>query len=202
MSAREAILRAVRTARPASVALPDLDAARSTFPPSDPEILQRFVEAARAAGADVVVSEPAVLEQVLRTVAPEATRVLSMIPSVRGTVTQSTAQALAEVELFVCEAVLGVAENGAAWVPLSRLGSRAAVFLAEHVVIVLDRTAIVSDLHEAYDSIDVAGEAFGIFIAGPSKTADIEQSLVIGAHGPKRLTLVLLGTTVNLATPS
>jgi L-lactate dehydrogenase complex protein LldG len=78
------------------------------------------------------------------------------------------------------------------WLPLSRLGTRAAAFLAEHVVVVLDQSAIVPDLHAAYEQIDVAAEAFGAFVAGPSKTADIEQSLVIGAHGPKRLTLMLV----------
>lgn len=167
MTAREAILRAVRTARPAPVARPDVDAARSAFPPADPGLVERrFMDAARAAGADVVLSDRAALEHAIKT--------------------------LADAELFVCEAVLGVAENGAVWIPLSRLGARAAAFLAEHVAVVLDRSAVVSDLHEAYARIDVGAEVFGAFIAGPSKTADIEQSLVIGAHGPKRLTVLLV----------
>jgi L-lactate dehydrogenase complex protein LldG len=193
MSSREAILSAVRSARPAPVALPDVDAARSTFVSPDPDVVGRFIDAARVAGADVVVSERAALEHLVENVAPEATLVLSAIPSVQGTVSRhADVPTLADLDLFVCEGVLGVAENGAAWIPLSRLGVRAASFLAEHVVIVLERSAIVSDLHEAYAHIDVAGEVFGTFIAGPSKTADIEQSLVIGAHGPKRLTLVLV----------
>ena len=47
-------------------------------------------------------------------------------------------------------------------------------------------------MHQAYDSIDVAKEGFGAFIAGPSKTADIEQSLVIGAHGARSATIYVI----------
>lgn len=193
MNAREAILSAVRSARPEAADLPDVDAARSTFLSPGPDVVGRFIDAARGAGADIVVSERAAVEHLVANVAPEATRVLSAIPSVEGMLSRRPDVAtLAELDLFVCEAILGVAENGAVWIPLSRLGARAAAFLAEHVVVVLDRSAIVSDLHEAYARIDVGAEVFGTFIAGPSKTADIEQSLVIGAHGPKRLTLVLV----------
>ena len=97
-------------------------------------------------------------------------------------------------DLFVCEGTLGVAENGAVWLPASRLGGsrRAALFLATSVVVVLDRRLVVPDLHAAYATLDVAAEPFGAFVAGPSKTADIEQSLVVGAHGPKSLTVVLV----------
>jgi len=65
--------------------------------------------------------------------------------------------------------------------------------LAERVIIVVDARTIVADLHDAYARIDVRANAFGTFIAGPSKTADIEQALVIGAHGPKELTVIIVG---------
>lgn len=51
-------------------------------------------------------------------------------------------------------------------------------------------------MHAAYDRIAAleaaAAYGFSTFIAGPSKTADIEQSLVLGAHGPISLTVFLL----------
>jgi L-lactate dehydrogenase complex protein LldG len=98
----------------------------------------------------------------------------------------------ADTDVFVCEGVIGVAENGAVWLPLSRLRHRSALFLAINVIVVLDRSRVVHDLHAAYDAVDVAAEGFGVFVAGPSKTADIEQSLVIGAHGAKSLTVLLV----------
>lgn len=199
-AARDAILRAVRAARPAPVARPDVRAAVRAFaqaagaaacdaPPAD-----RFVEAARAGGSLVVEGTRAEVPRLLDALAPGVRRVVSRVEGVAGAEPlPDTPHGLADAELFVCEAALGVAENGAVWLPLSRLGERAAPFIAARVVVVLDRAAIVPDMHAAYERVDVAAEAFGVFMAGPSKTADIEQSLVVGAHGPKEFTVVLVG---------
>jgi L-lactate utilization protein LutB len=96
------------------------------------------------------------------------------------------------IEVLVCQGVVGVAENGAVWLPESRVVHRAAPFLTQHLVIVLDKGAIVGTMQEAYARTRVDQEAFGVFVAGPSKTADIEQILVIGAHGPRSLTVLLV----------
>jgi L-lactate dehydrogenase complex protein LldG len=86
-----------------------------------------------------------------------------------------------------------VAESGAVWwVPRDEAERRAA-FLAERVILVVARAELVEDLHAAYRRIDPSASHYGCFVAGPSKTADIEQALVIGAHGPRALDVYLWG---------
>ena len=65
-------------------------------------------------------------------------------------------------------------------------------FICQHLVIVLDANKIVANMHEAYRQITIDKEGYGVFLAGPSKTADIEQSLVIGAHGARSVSIYIL----------
>jgi L-lactate dehydrogenase complex protein LldG len=99
---------------------------------------------------------------------------------------------LADLGLAIIQGQFGVAENGAIWLTDADLGLRALPFITEHLVIVLREESLVSNMHEAYKRIGEQQSGFGLFIAGPSKTADIEQSLVIGAHGAKSLRVVLV----------
>ena len=99
---------------------------------------------------------------------------------------------LNDLNLSILQGQFAVAENGAIWLEDQDMVLRALPFITEHLVIVLDSTRLVADMHQAYDRIGLQISGFGLFIAGPSKTADIEQSLVIGAHGAKSLRVVLL----------
>jgi L-lactate dehydrogenase complex protein LldG len=58
--------------------------------------------------------------------------------------------------------------------------------------VVISAERIVPTLHEAYEIIGTGDYGFGAFIGGPSKTADIEQALVLGAHGPLSMTVFIL----------
>ena len=117
---------------------------------------------------------------------------MSFVAGIESTSPAATdPHALHALDVLACTASLGVAENGAVWIATSDVMHRAALFLAERVVIVLPGDAIVATLHDAYDRLDVRATSFGTFVAGPSKTADIEQAMVIGAHGPKELTLIV-----------
>ena len=101
--------------------------------------------------------------------------------------------ASAEPDAVVVAGGPAVAESGAVWwVPRDEAERRAA-FLAERVILVVAREQLVGDLHAAYQRIDPAAAHYGCFVAGPSKTADIEQALVIGAHGPRALDVYLWG---------
>ena len=100
---------------------------------------------------------------------------------------------LKDVDLVVLKGAFGVAENAAIWIPSNTLQYRVLPFITQHLVIVLDKSDIVLNMHQAYQKLDIqSANGFGVFISGPSKTADIEQSLVIGAHGSRSLLVVFM----------
>ena len=103
-----------------------------------------------------------------------------------------SANDLALVDTAYVKGSVAVAENGAIWLYESHLLNRLLPFICENLVLVIEKKNIVATLHHAYKKINIADEGFGVFIAGPSKTADIEQSLVIGAHGAKSLLVYLV----------
>lgn len=93
----------------------------------------------------------------------------------------STAE-LDGTDVAIVKGCIGVCENGAVWIQQD-LEQRAIYFMAEALVILLDHHDLVNNMHEAYKRIDTGEYGYGVFISGPSKTADIEQALVLGAHG-------------------
>jgi L-lactate dehydrogenase complex protein LldG len=99
---------------------------------------------------------------------------------------------LQDVELLVMRAHFGVAENSAVWVTDDLMQLRAAPFICQHLAVIINSKDLVQTMHEAYERIGNVDYGFAAFIAGPSKTADIEQSLVQGAHGPRSMTLFIL----------
>jgi len=98
---------------------------------------------------------------------------------------------LKDINLGVIRGMFGVAENGAIWVPEENCHQRVLPFIVEHLIIVLKADSLVSNMNRAYQSVELVKTGFGVFISGPSKTGDIEQTLVIGAHGPRSLKVIL-----------
>lgn len=96
------------------------------------------------------------------------------------------------IDLFIAEAKLGVAENGCLWFDDNILKQRISTFACEHTLLLIDHKNIVPTMHQAYQKIKIAETGYGVFIAGPSKTADIEQSLVVGAQGAVSNTTIII----------
>ncbi len=100
---------------------------------------------------------------------------------------------LADVDFAILPGEFGVAENGAVWVTDAAIKHRVSYFIPQHLALVVPASGLVDNMHQAYERLSFSAAGFGVFIAGPSKTADIEQSLVIGAHGPRSATVFLIG---------
>jgi L-lactate dehydrogenase complex protein LldG len=96
------------------------------------------------------------------------------------------------LNLAIIKGDFAVAENAAIWVSEKHLPHRVLPMITQYLVIVIHQVEIVTNMHRAYERVKVDETGFGTFISGPSKTADIEQSLVIGAHGARGLTVYVL----------
>lgn len=96
------------------------------------------------------------------------------------------------IDLFIAEAKIGVAENACLWLDDSILKQRIAAFASQHTLLIINHQNIVPTMHQAYETIQINENGYGVFIAGPSKTADIEQSLVVGAQGAVSNTIILI----------
>ena len=106
--------------------------------------------------------------------------------------TIASAADLNGTDVGIIQSELGVAENGCVWIPQT-MKERAVCFISEELVILLDKDNIVSNMHEAYKRIQMPHYGYGVFISGPSKTADIEQALVMGAQAARGVTVILVG---------
>ena len=112
-----------------------------------------------------------------------------MVQSVGGEVEFVEASALESLPQPYYHSKLGVAENGAVWLPCK--GDRREVFACEHLRVAIAATDVVDTMHDAVERVSLEGYEFGVFVSGPSKTADIEQALVLGAHGAMKATIYI-----------
>lgn len=190
---REKIIAAIRRNKPAGTALPELPSA--SLPGSD--LIAQFKKTLEQIGSRVFLLENlTAAEEQIMALFPGAGRMLATVPGLAigdpATASQNDVHQLADLDVAIIPGHWGVIENGAIWTTEKDLGHRALAFIAQHLVIVLERHKILVTMHDAYRQIKINETGFGVFIAGPSKTADIEQSLVIGAHGARSLTVLVV----------
>lgn len=194
MSSRASILEKVKQNQPSVVSeLPNL-----TFLGLDTfDILEKYKTVLKGIGGDFVEVKDYedIIDFVKQNYATEK-RMITTVPELSEIATldwfNEDPHSLEDVELTLVKAHFGVAENSALWVTDAILGQRVAAFIPQYLAIVVNKKDIVATMHQGYERIGNQEYGFGTFIAGPSKTADIEQSLVLGAHGARGLTVFLM----------
>lgn len=194
MDSRERILKAIEASQRSGAALSDSFIRAAVV--GDP--VQKFIAVLKNIGGTLVeVNSWEQIKEYIQARWNAGKRIVSPVSELAeisdNTTFSNDRHALHDVDLAIFQPHFGVAENAAAWLTDDRMGDRALPFISQHIALVIHRSDIVQTMHEAYDRIGASSYNFGTFIAGPSKTADIEQSLVLGAHGPKSMTVFLLG---------
>jgi L-lactate dehydrogenase complex protein LldG len=192
MTSREEILARVRRNQPPAQPLP----AVPTFDGASGSLAERFKAAlARMGGKIVAAPADGNLDALVGGLFPDAKVICSATPRVAGNRPLSgkgRPADLDDVDIGVVQAVFAVAETGSVWLTDAEFGVNALGFLAQHLVVLLDPVTIVPNLHHAYRERRQFDARYGVFMTGPSATADIEGILIHGAQGIRTLTIVLL----------
>jgi len=194
MSSKADILNKIKQNQPAFITnLPDLNLLSS----ENPDVLSTYKMVLKNIGGDPVeVTNYNEIIEYIKSNYNLQKRLITTIPELAEIAaldwTNDDPHSLQDVELNVIKSHFGVAENSALWVTDDVLGQRVSPFIAQYLAVIVHKKDILATMHQAYERIGNQEYGFGTFIAGPSKTADIEQSLVLGAHGARGLIVFLL----------
>lgn len=193
MSNKEEILKRYRDNVRERYDMPDLsDIHAITYP--DP--LVQFITMSQNVGGKVIeVKDGQDINDIIKEVYPDAKEIASNLPEVtiatRNPDTVEDARQLNGTDVGIIRGVFGVAENGCIWIP-QQMKEKAVCFISENLVILLPKSQIVNNMHEAYRRVEFNDYGYGTFISGPSKTADIAQVLVMGAQAARSVTVLLM----------
>ncbi|MHB1178700.1 MAG: LutC/YkgG family protein [Daejeonella sp.] len=190
---RESILAAVLKNQPPLSPLPDI----SMFKVIEADIASKYTETFTGIGGQIFsVTMMDSVKQLIRENFDTTKRMVSTLPELSDLAEilskDADPHSFEDVELAIIQSHLAVAENGAVWLNEEVMGQRIIPYICQHLAVVVNQGDIVSTMHDAYEKIASEDYGFGGFIGGPSKTADIEQALVMGAHGPLSMSVFLI----------
>lgn len=195
MSSKEDILKKYRANVIERFDMPDLsDIQAITY--SNPVV--QFVQMTVNVGGKVIeVEKGQDINQLIKEIYPDAKEIASNLSEItiatRNPDDVGRARDLNGTDVGIIRGQFGVAENACIWIPQT-MKEKAVCFISENLVILLPKSQIVNNMHEAYKRIkfDETYDGYGTFISGPSKTADIAQVLVMGAQAARSVTVLLL----------
>lgn len=193
MSSKEDILKKFRANVREKFDMPSLDDIKAV---TYSDVLVQFIRMSENVGGQVLEVEAGRdINKLIRELFPDAKEIASNLPEItiatRNPDTVGRARDLNGTDVGIIRGKFGVAENGCIWVP-QETKEKAVCFISENLVILLPKSQIVNNMHEAYKRIEFNDYGYGTFISGPSKTADIAQVLVMGAQAARSVTVLLL----------
>ena len=195
MSNKEDILKRYRENVKVKYDMPSLDDIKGITYPNP---LLQFISMSENVGGKVVEVKPGDdINQLVKELYPDAKEIASNLPEVtiatRNPDTVGRARDLNGTDVGIIRGKFGVAENGCIWIP-QQMKEKAVCFISENLIILMPKSQIVKNMHEAYKRIEFDKEydGYGTFISGPSKTADIAQVLVMGAQAARSVTVFLM----------
>lgn len=193
MSARETILANIMSNQPLGQELPVVDVSAVIQYQSNLTQFKTVLDC--IGGIAVEITCWTALQDMMQddlTAGKRVVNAIAEIASIDPALARLEATELATVQRAYLKGGIAVAENGSIWLDEAAMVNRLLPFIAEHLVIVIESKNIVATMHHAYQQVSSFDTGFGMFLAGPSKTADIEQSLVIGAHGARSLMVCII----------
>ncbi len=193
MSSRDAILAAIKKNTLQKFDYPKWKVNAIQYP----DLVKQFISITAAVGGEAVeLPEGMDVNEYILKRYPNMNAIASNMPEITCATLNpddvEVAQNLNGTDLAVVKGEIGVAENGCVWIPQT-VKHKIIYFIAERLVILLDKKNLVNNMAEAYAKIEQMPKYnFATFISGPSKTADIEQTLVKGAHGAMETLVILI----------
>lgn len=195
MSNKDDILKRYRANVREKYDMPDLSDIKATTYPNP---LVQFVKMTEMVGGQVIeVDSGRDINVLIKELFPDAKEIASNLPEIsiatRNPDTVGRARDLNGTDVGIIRGMFGVAENACIWIPQT-MKEKAVCFISENLIILLPKSKIVNNMHEAYKRIEFDKEydGYGTFISGPSKTADIAQVLVMGAQAARSATILLM----------
>ena len=193
MTDRESILAKVARNRPSGEH--KLPAIPRFLQPKEGGRLATFLRNFAAMGGSVVTGSPETdtIERVKEKLSGAV--ICSAVPEIGGNRRLDNVvrpRDLADVDVAIVRALLGVAETGSVLFTEDELAVNTLAYLAQHLVVLLDPDDIVSGLQDAYDRPEFHRADYAVFHTGPSATGDIEGVLILGAQGVRSLTIAFI----------
>jgi L-lactate dehydrogenase complex protein LldG len=193
MSSRDEIMASIRAHRPK---LERPEPSVPLFDDGAPEnLLEAFGKQLERMGGELMKPNPADPLAPVRDKIAGAKVIASHAPEIAGNkpLTRGMKPAdLADVDYGIVRASFGVAETGSVCLTDADLGANTLGYLPQRLIVLLDPSDIVINIHHAYRRPEWRQARYAVFHTGPSATADIEGVLIHGAQGVRSLSVLPL----------